>query len=73
MFANVCNKYRKFKKTKIYYLWETIGLSIIYSKCGHEYEQISQEEKLTEIWKISGLINNIDESQKIYNHVRKIT
>ena len=43
-------------------------LSIDYSKCGHEYEKIFKEEGSVEILKILGLINNIDEYQKIYNH-----
>ena len=73
MYGNVCNKYRKLNKTKMSYLWEKIGLSIIYNKRGHEYEQRFNEEKLTEILKIFGVINKIDERQKIYNHIRKKT
>ena len=38
MYYNVHNKYRKFKKTKITYIKKkTVSLSIVYSKCGHEY------------------------------------
>ena len=38
--CNVCNKYRKSKKTKILYIFrKTLSLSIIYSKCGHEYKK----------------------------------
>ena len=37
MYRNVCNKYRKFKKSKIYFLKKTVSLSIVCSKCGHEY------------------------------------
>ena len=46
-----------------------LNLSVVYSKCGHEYEKIFQEEGSIEILKIPGLINNIEEYQKIYNHV----
>ena len=42
---------------------------IVWSKCGHEYEKVFKEEKSIEILKILGLINNIEEYQKIYNHV----
>ena len=37
MRCNVCNKYGKFKKSKISYnLEKTTDFSIIYCKCGHE-------------------------------------
>ena len=40
MYCNVCNKYRKFRKTKILYiLKKTLSLSIVYYKCGHEYKK----------------------------------
>ena len=61
MYCNVSNKYRKFKKSK--------SLSIAYSKCGHEYEKIFKEEESIEILKILGLITNIKEYKRIYNHV----
>ena len=48
---------------------KTLSLSIVYSKCGHEYEKIFKEEESTEILKILGLIDNIEEYQKIYNYV----
>ena len=58
------------KKTKISYTFrKTLNHSIVYSKCGHEYEKIFKEEEPIEILKILGLINNIEEHQKIYNHV----
>ena len=60
MYCNVCNKYRKFKKAKISYIFKkTLSLSIVYSKCGHEYEKIFKEEESIEILKILGLIENI--------------
>ena len=37
--------------------------------CGHEYENIFKEEESIEILKNFGLIANIEEHQKICNHV----
>ena len=72
MYRNVCKEYRKFKKTKISYIFKkTLSLSIVYSKFGNEYEKIFKEEESIEILKIPVLINNIEEYQKIYNHVRR--
>ena len=57
-------KYRKSAKPKTSYLLEKmLVLSIICSKCKSE-----KEEESTEILKIFGLISNIKEYQKIYNH-----
>ena len=39
MYCIICNKYRKIKKTKVYIIKKTLGLSIIYSKFGHGYEK----------------------------------
>ena len=59
----ICGKYRKLEKPKISYLLEkTLVLSIICSKCKNEDEK---EEESIEILKILGLINNIEEYQKI--------
>ena len=45
MYCNLSNKYRKFKKTKVSYIFKkTLSLSIVYSKCGLEYEKIFKEE-----------------------------
>ena len=52
MFCNVCNKYRKSKNPKR----------------GHEYTKIFKDKESTEILKFLGLITNIEEYQKIYNH-----
>ena len=71
MYCNVCNKYRKFKKPKISYIFKKkkkLSIFIVYSKRGYEYEKIFKEEESIEILKILGLINNIEEYQKIYNH-----
>ena len=39
-YCNVCNKYRKSKKTKILYVFKkTLSLSIVYRKCGRKYER----------------------------------
>ena len=70
MYCSVCNKNRKFKKTNISYIFEkTLGLSIDYSMCGHEYEKIFKEEESIKILKI--LINNIEEYKKIYNDIKR--
>ena len=70
MYCNVCNKYAKCKKTKISFTFKkTLSFSIFYSKCGHEYEKIFKEAELIAILKILGLINNIEEYQKLYNYV----
>ena len=46
-----------------------LSLSIVYNKCGHAYEKIFRKEESIEILKIFGLINNIKEHNRIYNHV----
>ena len=69
MYCNVCNKYGKSTKSKISYIFQkTLSLSIVYSKCGHEYKKIFKEEESVEVLKILGLINTIEEYQKIYNY-----
>ena len=68
--CNVWNKYRKSKKNQtLSTLKNTISLSITYSKCDHEYEKIFKEEISIEILKFLGLIANIEEYNKIHNHV----
>ena len=62
MYCNVCNKYRRFQKTKISNTFKkTLGISIVYTKYVHKYETIFKEEESIEILKIIGLINNIQE------------
>ena len=39
MHWNLCNKYRKFKKLKYHILKKTLSLSIVHSKCGHDYKK----------------------------------
>ena len=65
IYSNVCNKYWMFKNPKISYIFKkTLDLSIVYSKCGHEEDKEDSIEKL----KILGLITNIEEYQRLYNH-----
>ena len=53
------------KKTKISYIFKKIlSLSIVYIKCGYDYEKLFKEEWI-EILKSLSLINNIEEYQKI--------
>ena len=66
--CTVCDKYKKFKNLKISYIFEkTSGLSIICSKFGNENKKIFKEES-NKIFKILGLILNINEYQKMYKH-----
>ena len=66
MYCNVCDKYGRLE----YYIFskKKSVLSIVYRKCGHEYIKIFKEEESVKILKILGLINNIQEYHKIYNH-----
>ena len=48
---------------------KSLNLSVVYKKCGHEYEEIFKQEEWIEILKTLGLIINIEKYQKIYNHV----
>ena len=68
--CNICSEYRTFQNPKISYIFlKTLDLSIVYSKCGHGYKKISKEEDSVEILNILGLITNMEEYQKLYNHV----
>ena len=65
-YCTICSQYRKFEKPKILYLLEkTFAFSIICSKCKNENEKIFKEEESIEMLKILGLINSIEEYQKI--------
>ena len=66
-----CKKYNEFKKPKISYIcYRTLLFpSIICNKCRSDDEQIFMEAKSTEILKILGLIDTIEDYQKIYNDV----
>ena len=66
LFCVICSKYRKLEKHKISYLLvKTLLLSIICSKCNNEDEKMFKEEESNEISKDLGLINNIEEYQKM--------
>ena len=66
--CNVCNKYRKLKNRNISYIFKKeLRFSIVYSKCGHEYEKIFKREESIEILKTPGLIANMEEHQKTYH------
>ena len=51
------------------FLKNILDLSVVYSRSGYEYKRIFKERDSNEILKIFGLITNIEEYQKIYNHV----
>ena len=55
----------KFKNAKITFIFQkSLGLSIVYSKCGHEYKRIFKEEESIETLKILGLITNLKSIRK---------
>ena len=57
------------KKKHISYIFQKpLSLSIVYSKCGHEYKKIFKQEESNEILQVLGLTNNAEEYQEIYNH-----
>ena len=66
MFATNTENFEKLKN-EIFFK-KTSSLYIVYSKCGHENEKIFEEEEPFEILKVIGLINDIEEYQKIYNN-----
>ena len=45
-----------------------LTLFIVFYKCGNEYEKRLKEESIKKL-KVLGLINNIEDHQKIYCHV----
>ena len=56
-------------KLKCQIFFKKHSLSIAYSNCSHAYEKKKiKEEESIELLKILGLINNIEEYQKIHNH-----
>ena len=67
--CTTCKRYKELEKPKISYIWDkALLLSSFCNKCGSEDAKIFKEEESTEILKILGLINNVEEYQKIYNH-----
>ena len=66
LYSVICSKYGKFEKFRISYLLEKkLVLSVICSKCKKKSWKVFKEEESIEILKIPGLINNIEEHQKI--------
>ena len=60
IYCVICGKYKKFKNSKISYIFEkTLVLSIICSKCESEDEKIFKEEQSMEILRIFGSFENI--------------
>ena len=60
LYCVICDKYRKFEKSKISNLLEeTLVLSIICSKSKNEDKKLFKEEESPEILKIIGVIENI--------------
>ena len=57
MYCNVGNKYKQNLKHQIFFKKNI--------KCGQEYEKIFKEEESLKISKVIGLINSIEEYQKI--------
>ena len=49
----------------MYFFKKSLSPSVVYSKCGHEYEKIFKEDESIDILEIT----NIQEYQKIYSHV----
>ena len=63
-------KPKNFVKPKISYIcYKTLILSSICNRCGSKDEQMFKQKESIDISKILGLINDIEEYQKIYNHV----
>ena len=73
IYCTKCERYIKpknFVKPKISYkCYKTLILSSICNRCGSKDEQMFKQEESIDISKILGLINDIEEYQKIYNHV----
>ena len=64
MYCSVCNKYRNSEKTEIKYIFlKILNLSVVYSKCGQEYERFRNAEAI-EILRNLCLINNVQNYQK---------
>ena len=72
IYFNVCNKYRRSKKTKILYIFrKTSSLYILYNNYVHEHEKTFQEVESIKIIKFLGLVNDIEVYQKIYKCLKK--
>ena len=51
-----------------YHIFKKTDLSIVYNKCGNEPKKFFKEDSI-EILKILALITNVEEYQKLHNHV----
>ena len=67
MYCSICNKHRKFKKTKISYIFLKVFLLFIVNMAMN-IKKIFREEESIETSKIFDFINNIEQYQKTYNH-----
>ena len=52
-------------ENSIYFFKKKDSLSIVSSKCGHKYEKMFEKEQSIELWKLLGLITNIEQHQNI--------
>ena len=70
IYCNVCNKYRKSRKSKILFIFQKNIKSVYFLQkvayyfTTREYEKVFKEEESIEILKNLGLITNIKEYQK---------
>ena len=65
LYCVICSKNRTFEKPKLSYLIEKTQVVSFYYKSKIECEKMLKEEDSIKILKILGLINNIEEHQKI--------
>ena len=69
IYSNVCNKHRKFKKKLEYYIFLKEVFLLFTVSVVMNMKKIFKEKDSIEILKIVGLIANIEEYQKLHNHV----
>ena len=61
--------FKKLKNPKISYIFKkTLGVSIVCSKCGHDYKKYLKKKNQLKYLKNLELITNMEEYQKTYNH-----
>ena len=67
IYCVVCGKYEKLKNLIIsYILQKSLVSSIICIKCASKYGKIFKEEESIEVLEILGLIDNIEQYQKVW-------
>ena len=69
IYSNVCNKHRKLKKKLEYYIFLKEVFLLFTVSVVMNMKKIFKEEDSIEIFEIVGLFANIEEYQKLYNHV----